>query len=176
MQTLRYLKSLLPPSFPRPSMEQSHSAKSVKHVRPRVNENNCIQRRYSIKTMRPPRWTCTWGTLSEECLGVTTYRSAIACYPKAQKWWCILEKFVLGQKISAKKGTVSLANPAQSGHDWSVAIVSQCSVTGALLYQLSYEVTHWDRGQFIEFISPVRSEMIWIIYEIIHFWTSKLSW
>ena len=35
--------------------------------------------------------------------------------------------------------------------------------TGAMLYQLSYEVTHWERGQFIEFISPVRSEMMWSI-------------
>ena len=38
--------------------------------------------------------------------------------------------------------------------------------TGAMLYQLSYEATHWERGQFIEFISPVRSEndmkYIWI--------------
>ena len=25
--------------------------------------------------------------------------------------------------------------------------------TGAMLYQLSYEATHWERGQFIEFIS-----------------------
>ena len=33
-------------------------------------------------------------------------------------------------------------------------------VTGALLYQLSYEATHWERGQFIDFISPVRSEMM----------------
>ena len=33
-------------------------------------------------------------------------------------------------------------------------------VTGALLYQLSYEATHWERGQFIEFISPMRSEMM----------------
>ena len=32
--------------------------------------------------------------------------------------------------------------------------------TGAILYQLSYEATHWKRGQFIEFISPVRSEMV----------------
>ena len=31
--------------------------------------------------------------------------------------------------------------------------------TGAMLYQLSYEATHWERGQFIEFIYPVRSEM-----------------
>ena len=31
--------------------------------------------------------------------------------------------------------------------------------TGAMLYQLSCEATHWERGQFIEFISPVRSEM-----------------
>ena len=30
--------------------------------------------------------------------------------------------------------------------------------TGAMLYQLSYEATHWERGQFIEFISPVRSD------------------
>ena len=26
--------------------------------------------------------------------------------------------------------------------------------TGAMLYQLSYEATHWEQGQFIEFISP----------------------
>ena len=31
---------------------------------------------------------------------------------------------------------------------------------GALLYQLSYEATHWEQGQVIEFISPVRSEMM----------------
>ena len=36
-------------------------------------------------------------------------------------------------------------------------------VAGALLYQLSYEATHWERGQFIEIISPVRSEMMWSI-------------
>ena len=40
--------------------------------------------------------------------------------------------------------------------------------TGAMFYQLSYEATHWERGQFIEFISPARSEMMWSIYEIIH--------
>ena len=32
--------------------------------------------------------------------------------------------------------------------------------TGVMLYQLSYEATHSERGQFIEFISPVRSEMM----------------
>ena len=37
--------------------------------------------------------------------------------------------------------------------------------SGAMLYQLSYEATHWERGQFIEFISPVRSEMMWRICE-----------
>ena len=46
--------------------------------------------------------------------------------------------------------------------------------TGAMLYQLSYEATHWEGGQFIEFISPVRSEMIWI-YEIIHIWTAVVD-
>ena len=25
--------------------------------------------------------------------------------------------------------------------------------TGAMLHQMSYEATHWERGQFIEFIS-----------------------
>ena len=39
--------------------------------------------------------------------------------------------------------------------------------TGAMLYQLNYEATRWERGQFIEFISPVRSEAMWSIYEII---------
>ena len=48
-------------------------------------------------------------------------------------------------------------------------------VTGALLYQLSYEATHWERGQFIEFISPVRSEMMWSIHEIIHFGTAVVD-
>ena len=32
--------------------------------------------------------------------------------------------------------------------------------TGAMLYQLSYEATLWERGQFTEFISPVRSEIM----------------
>ena len=45
-------------------------------------------------------------------------------------------------------------------------------VAGALLYQLSFVATHWERGQFIEFISPVRSEMMWSIYEIIHFFSA----
>ena len=48
-------------------------------------------------------------------------------------------------------------------------------VAAALLYQLSYEATHWERGQFIEFISPVRSEMMWSVYEIIHFWTAVVD-
>ena len=31
--------------------------------------------------------------------------------------------------------------------------------TGAMLYRLTYKATHWERGQFIEFISPVTSEI-----------------
>ena len=47
--------------------------------------------------------------------------------------------------------------------------------TGAMLYQLSYEATDWERGQFIEFISPARSrEMMWSIYEIIHTFELRL--
>ena len=33
--------------------------------------------------------------------------------------------------------------------------------TSAMLYQLSYEATHWERGQFIEFISP-NGSLQWI--------------
>ena len=44
--------------------------------------------------------------------------------------------------------------------------------TAAMLYQLSYKATQWEQGQFIEFISPVRSEMMWSIYEIIHISTA----
>ena len=47
--------------------------------------------------------------------------------------------------------------------------------TGAMLYQLSYEATHWERGQFIEFMSPLKSEMTWSIYEIIHIWTADVD-
>ena len=48
--------------------------------------------------------------------------------------------------------------------------------TGAMLYQLSCEATHWERGQFIEFISPVRSEMMWSIYEInSYIWTAVVD-
>ena len=47
--------------------------------------------------------------------------------------------------------------------------------TSAMLYQLSYEATHWERGQFIEFIFPVRSKMMWSIYEIIHIWTAVVD-
>ena len=34
--------------------------------------------------------------------------------------------------------------------------------------------TCWERGQFIEFISPKRSEMMWSIYEIIHIFELRL--
>ena len=40
--------------------------------------------------------------------------------------------------------------------------------TGAMRYHLCYEVTHWEQGQFIEFISSLRSEMTLSIYGIIH--------
>ena len=32
-----------------------------------------------------------------------------------------------------------------------------------MLYQLSYEATHWERGQLIDFIFPVRSKMMWSV-------------
>ena len=40
--------------------------------------------------------------------------------------------------------------------------------TSAMLKQLSYEATHWERGQLVDFISPVSSKMMCSIYEIIH--------
>ena len=44
--------------------------------------------------------------------------------------------------------------------------------TGAMLYQLSYEATHRERGQFI---SPLRSEMMWTMYGIIQIWTEGVD-
>ena len=34
--------------------------------------------------------------------------------------------------------------------------------TGAMLYQLSYEATHWEQGQFIEFISHDFATNVWL--------------
>ena len=42
--------------------------------------------------------------------------------------------------------------------------------TGAMLYQLSYEATHWEWGQFNEFISPVsKYELFHIYFTSFHF-------
>ena len=43
--------------------------------------------------------------------------------------------------------------------------------TGAVFYQLSYEATHWERGQFI---FPC-SEMMWSLYEIVHICTAVVD-
>ena len=47
--------------------------------------------------------------------------------------------------------------------------------TGAMLYQLGYEATHWERGQLIEFISSREEwsdvKYIHSLYEMIHMWT-----
>ena len=40
-------------------------------------------------------------------------------------------------------------------------------VLQVMLYQLSYEATHWERGQFIQFISS-RAVKGCEVYEIIH--------
>ena len=44
--------------------------------------------------------------------------------------------------------------------------------TGAMLYQLSYEATHWEWGQLIEFISSCEEWNDVKLYEIIHIWTA----
>ena len=44
-----------------------------------------------------------------------------------------------------------------------------------MLYQLSHKATHWERGQLVEFISPVRSEMMCSIYEINHVCTAVVG-
>ena len=48
--------------------------------------------------------------------------------------------------------------------------------TGAMLCQLSYEATHWEQGQFIEFISS--RAVKWcevLLYEIIHICTAVMQ-
>ena len=47
--------------------------------------------------------------------------------------------------------------------------------TGAMLYQLSYEATHWERGQFIWVHIFPCSEMMWSLYEIIHICTAVID-
>ena len=47
--------------------------------------------------------------------------------------------------------------------------------TSAMLYQLSYEATHWERGQFIEFIFSCAVKWMWYMYEIIHIWTAVVD-
>ena len=46
--------------------------------------------------------------------------------------------------------------------------------TGAMPYQLSYEATHWERGQFVEFISSRQEWNDVSIYEIIHILNWKI--
>ena len=48
----------------------------------------------------------------------------------------------------------------EKNHGFNGIRTRDLRVAGALLHQLSYEATHWERGQFIEFISPLRSEMM----------------
>ena len=65
----------------------------------------------------------------------------------------------IGKKKPEKSGLQRDSNP------WPPRYRPRCDALptelrsrdiGAMLYQLSYAVTHWERGQFIEFISPVR--------------------
>ena len=44
-----------------------------------------------------------------------------------------------------------------------------------MLYQLSYEATYWEQGQFIEFISSRAVKSCENIYEIIHICTAVLD-
>ena len=44
--------------------------------------------------------------------------------------------------------------------------------TGAMFYQLSYEATHWDRGQPIDFISSREVKWCEVLYEAIHIFTA----
>ena len=62
--------------------------------------------------------------------------------------WFLVSVVLLHCAIRAQDGRFRLALRTRDLRD-----------TGEMLYQLSYEATHWERGQFIEFISPVRSEM-----------------
>ena len=107
----------------------------------------------------------------------------------------ILEQIanVMFSRVNA--GPLMLMNDTHESKEWSSQLISNLSSwkeeawksqgfngirtrdlhdTGAMLYQLTYEGTRGERGQFIEFISPVRSEMMWSIYEIIHIFELRL--
>ena len=87
---------------------------------------------------------------------------------------CILVR-ILDYEI-AKRLTLDTSSRLWKNQGFNGIWTRDLRVTGALLYQLSYEATHWERGQFIEFISPVRSQMMWSIYETFHFfWTAVVD-
>ena len=46
--------------------------------------------------------------------------------------------------------------------------IRTCDLNEHMLYQLSSDATHWERGQFIE--------MMWTIYELIHIRTAVGEW
>ena len=76
-----------------------------------------------------------------------------------------LTRFLTEKKLKVKndhrsKFSNCLKKPEKKKQGFNGIRTRDLRVTGALLYQLSYEATHWERGQFIEFISPVRSEMM----------------
>ena len=47
--------------------------------------------------------------------------------------------------------------------------------TGAMLYQLSHEATHWKQGKSIQFVFSRAVEMMWSLYEIIHICTAVID-
>ena len=111
-----------------------------------------------IEFLSPMRSEMTWGIY--EIIHICT-----AVVYKSEEWssqWIFQFKQLERRSLKKKK-----KNQGFSGirtHD--------LRDTGAKLYQLSFEATRWERGQFIEFISPMRSEMTWGIYEIIHICTA----
>ena len=68
-----------------------------------------------------------------------------------------------------------MKKPEKKNQGFSRIRTHDLRVAGALLYQLSYEATDWEQGQFIEFISPVRSENDVEYMKIIHFWTAVVD-
>ena len=124
----------------------------------------------------PPRYPCD--ALPTELWSHTWERGQFTEFispMRSEMMWSIYEIIKIGPAVAddseewSSQLTFQLKHLERrslkkSGLQRGIRTRDLCDTT-AMPYQLSYEAPHWERGQFVEFRSPVRSEMMWSIYE-----------
>ena len=66
--------------------------------------------------------------------------------------WVLLAQIWPSSNLSQQHQTWKLKNEAWKNQGFNGIRTRDLRDTGAMLYQLSYEATYWERGQLIEFI------------------------